>query len=169
MITLHKLVPPENEDIFRKHAELNGIWELPELQTEARESYEKWHLKKYPGESLGEIFTIAEFDSVIGLIGWFEYGEFLDTLRLRYYGIVPSRRGRGYGEAALCLLLRRLSTCAPTYAVYLSESVTLSRQKADQVVGHFERVGFEDFNDPNYGENARCGPVRSLRIRIPGR
>ena len=42
MITLHKLVPPENHDLFERHPELNRIWEVPALQEEARESYEEW-------------------------------------------------------------------------------------------------------------------------------
>jgi hypothetical protein len=169
MITLHKLVPPENHTLFTDYPELNQIWEVPQLQSEARESYEEWDVKKYPGESTGEIFSINEEATPVGIIGWFEYGEFPDTLRLRYYGIVPSRRGKNYGEESMHLFLEYLSRHAPAHGLFLSESVTLSRTKSHKIIAHFKKMGFQEFNDPNYGSNAGCGPVQSLRIRIPGR
>lgn len=169
MITLHKLVPPENQTLFTDYPELNLIWEVPQLQFEARESYEEWGVKQYPGESTGEIFSINEDVTPVGIIGWFEYGEFPDVLRLRYYGIVPSRRGKNYGEEAMRLFLEHLSRHAPVHGLFLSESVTLSRTKSPKIIAHFKKMGFQEFNDPNYGSNAGCGPVQSLRIRIPGR
>ena len=105
----------------------------------------------------------------VGIIGWFEYGDFPDILRLRYYGIVPSERGNGHGEAAMSLFLEHLSKAAPPHAAFLSESVSLGRAAAPIVLTHFKKMGFEEFEDPNYGSNAGCGKVRSLKIRIPGR
>jgi hypothetical protein len=169
MITLHKLVPPANQSLFSDYPELNSIWEVPALQKEARESYEEWGLEHYPKESTGEIFSISENGKPIGIIGWFEHGEFPEILRLRYYGIVPSKRGNGYGEKAIRLFLQHLSKHAPLYALFLSESVTLSRATAHNIISHFKKMGFEEFEDTNYGSNAGCGPTQSLRIRIPGR
>jgi hypothetical protein len=169
MIQLHKLVPPENHTIFERFPELNHIWEVPALQHQARESYEEWGMREYPGESTGEIFSIEKDGKAIGIIGWFEYGEFPDVLRLRYYGIVPSERGKKYGEAAMELFLEYLSVAAPKQCVYLAESVTLGRTVAARTIAHFKAIGFVEFDDPHYGSNAGCGPVQSLRIRIPGR
>ncbi len=59
MITLHKLVPPENRTLFQRFPGLNEIWEVPALQHEARESYELWGDKSYEGETTGEIFSIT--------------------------------------------------------------------------------------------------------------
>lgn len=169
MITLHKLVPPENKTLFEYNPELNLIWEIPSLQQEARESYEEWGDRLYPGESTGEIFSILNDSMTIGIIGWFEYGEFPEVLRLRYYGIVPSNRGKHYGEHSMNLFLHHLSLHAPKHAVFLSESVSLGRKVASRIIAHFQKMGFQEFDDPNYGSNAGCGSVQSLRIRIPGR
>lgn len=169
MITIHQLVPPENHDLFARFPELNQIWEVPALQKQARESYEKWDTKKYPKEGSGKIFSIMKGRIVIGIIGWFEYGKIRNVLRLRYYGIVPSERGKRYGEVAMLLFLDHLSIAAPKRYVWLAESVTLRRKVAQQTIAHFERLGFRKFDDPDYGSNAGCGPTQSLRIRIPGR
>ncbi|MEN9613903.1 MAG: hypothetical protein RLZZ347_210 [Candidatus Parcubacteria bacterium] len=169
MVTIKKLLLPENQTLFDRHPELNKIWEVTALQHQARESYEQWGVKEYEGESLGEIFSIDEDDMPIGIIGWFEYGEFTDVLRLRYYGIVPSRRGKRYGEEAMRLFLEHLSCSAPKQYVYLAESVTLGRPKSKRIIEHFKSMGFVEFDDPHYGENAGCGETLSLRVRIPGR
>lgn len=169
MVTIHKLIPPDNHDLFERFPELNLIWEIPALQANARESYEKWDTKKYDGETDGEIFSIVEDNTAIGIIGWFEYGKIPDVLRLRYYGIVPSRRGKGYGEVAMKLFLEHLNSVAPPQYAWLSESVTLGRKVAPKIVAHFKSMGFVEFEDPDYGSNAGCGPVQSLKIRIPGR
>lgn len=168
MITLRKLQPPENQTLFADHPELNLIWEIPALQDEARESYEQWGTAA-DNPSTGEIFSINKSATAIGIIGWFEYGEFPDVLRLRYYGIVPSQRGKRYGHFALAHFLQHLSLHAPQQYVWLSESVTLSRASAPRVVAHFKDLGFNEFDDPHYGSNAGCGKAQSLRIRIPER
>ena len=168
MINIRKLIPPENLHLFPDNPELNTIWEIPALQNQARESYEEWGLIKT--ESTGEIFSINENGVPIGIIGWFEYDEvFPDVLRLRYYGIVPSRRGRGYGEEAMRLLLDHLARSAPPRYSFLAESVTLCRAVAPSIIAHFKRMGFVEFDDPNYGSNAGCGKALSLKIRIPSR
>lgn len=169
MITLHKLVPPENQSLFGRYPELNHIWEVVALQKQAQESYEQWGYKEYPGESSGEIFSIDEDNIPVGIIGWFEYGEFPEVLRLRYYGIVPSRRGRKYGEQAMKLLLEYLYKNAPAHCRFLAESVSIGRTMAPHVMAHFKGMGFEEFDDPNYGSNADCGKTKSYRVRIPGR
>jgi hypothetical protein len=169
VITLHTLVIPENQTLFSRYPELNDIWEVPSLQAEARESYERYGLVEYKFEKKGEIFSINEDNVPIGIIGWFEYGEFPDVLRLRYYGIVPSRRRRHYGEQAMNIFLTYLSQHAPSQYIFLAESVTLSRSIAPAIIAHFKRMGFVEFDDPNYGSNADCGKTQSLRIRIPGR
>jgi RimJ/RimL family protein N-acetyltransferase len=168
MITLHKLVPPENLTLFNRHPDLNKIWEVPVLQDHARDSYERWGVD--PEESDGEIFSVDEEGQPVGIIGWYEYGEFPDVLRLRYYGIVPSRRGKRYGEEAMKLFLKHLSLHAPVQYKFLAESVSLNREQvAVQTIAHFEKLGFQKFDDPHYGSNAGCGQVQSLKIRIPGR
>jgi hypothetical protein len=170
MVTLHKLIPPENHDLFKRSPELNHIWEIPALQEQARECYEEWDTDIPPNETPGEIFSIDNEKTTAGVIGWFEYKKPpVDTLRLCYYGIVPSERGKKYGEKAMELFLQHLSFAAPKQYVYLSESVTLGRDKAQRIIGHFKSMGFVEFNDPNYGDNAECGPTQSLRVRIPGR
>lgn len=169
MITLHKLMPPENHDLFTRFPELNLIWEVPALQQSARESYEGWDTRKYGGETDGEIFAIMEGEKAVGITGWFEYGDIPDVLRLRYYGIVPSRRGMKYGEETMRQLLERLSVVAPPQYKWLAESVSIERSTAPKVITHFKRMGFEEFDDPNYGSNAGCGKTQSLRVRIPGR
>jgi len=169
MIILHKLVPPENHDLFTRFPKLNHIWEMPALQQEARESYEGWDKIDYINEKRGEIFSIDKDGKAIGIIGWFEYGKFPDVLRLRYYGIVPSERKNKYGAEAMRLFLEHLSVAAPVQYKWLAESVTLGREVAPRIITHFKAMGFAEFDDPNYGSNAGCGPVKSLRIRIPGR
>ena len=172
MITLHQLTPPDNQTIFEKCPELNHIWEVPALQKEARESYESWEPLQSDGIDMGEIFSINENNNPIGIIGWFKNknkGRFLDIVRLRYYGIIPSKRGNGYGEIALKLFLEHLSKTTTPQHLFLSEGVSLCRAIAPQIAAHFKKVGFVEFDDPDYGSNANCGEVLSLKIRIPGR
>lgn len=170
MITVHKLIPPENHTLFERFPELNEIWEVSALQKQARESYEEWDIRKYPKEGSGEIFSINKGRKAIGIIGWFTYDKASRTIiRLRYYGIVPSQRRKGYGEKAMTLFLERLSAVVPPRYLWLSESVSLNRTNASRIIAHFESIGFQKFNDPKYGQNAGCGPTQSLRIRIPGR
>ncbi len=170
MITLHKLVPPENLTLFERFPALNDIWEVYSLQHEARESFEQYgDEERYPGESTGEIFSISKGEMAIGIIGWFEHRKSSDIVRLRYYGIIPSERGHRYGDEAMRLFLEHLSTAAPKHYVWLAESVSLNRKTAEHVIAHFKKMGFEEFDDPDYGSNAGNRPVKSLRIRIPGR
>ncbi|MDE2106954.1 MAG: hypothetical protein KGL39_57600 [Patescibacteria group bacterium] len=164
-INICKLAPPDNQTLFERNPELNLIWEVPALQNQARESYEEWGMVKE--ESTGEIFSITLDGTVIGIIGWFEYGDIPDIIRLRYYGIVPSKRGNRFGEIAVKLLLEHLSKTAPQRYVWLAESVSVGRKVAEQIIAHFKGIGFVEFDDPNYGTNAGCGPVKSLKIRIP--
>lgn len=168
MISLAKLAPPANQTLFERHPELNGIWEVEALQSHARDSYGRWGVDA--DETTGEVFSI-DLDGVpIGITGWFEDGLLPDVLRLRYYGVAPRWRGHGYGEESMRLLLARLAEVAPARYAFLSESVSLGRAVAARIIAHFERMGFAPFDDhPGYGENAGCGPVRSLRVRIPGR
>ena len=133
--------------MFSHFPELNGIWEVDVLQKQARESYEQWDTKKYEGETDGEIFAICFRSEVIGIIGWFEYGDVLDTLRLRYYGIVPSKRGKGYGEEAMRLFLGHLSIAAPPQYCWISESVSINRKVAPRIIAHFKGMGFAEFDD----------------------
>jgi len=169
MITLQKLIPPENFDVFDKVPELNDIWEIPELQEDARMGYQGYGRMKFEGETAGEIFGICEDGDIIGLIGWFQLENSLNLLRMWYYGIVPSKRGKHYGEEAIQVFLNYLSLHAPQECIFLTESVTLARSIAPRIIGHFKKMGFEEFDDPNYGSNAGCGKVQSLKIRIPGR
>jgi RimJ/RimL family protein N-acetyltransferase len=164
-ISIRKLVPPDNQTLFEMNPELNKIWEIPAQQSRAHESYKDWGI--IDKKSTGEIFSIILDDSIIGIIGWFEYGDIPDVLRLRYYGIIPRQRGNHYGERAIKLLLEHLSKTAPPQYVWLAESVSIGRIVAGQVIAHFKRMGFLEFDDPNYGSNAGCGKVCSLRIRIP--
>jgi len=69
----------------------------------------------------------------------------------------------------MALLLERLSQYAPPQYVFLSESISIRRSVALQIIAHFKRMGFTEFDDPDYGSNAGCGKVQSLRIKIPGR
>lgn len=169
MITLHKLIDPENKTVFVDHPELNDIWEVPALQQHARASYERYGSS--PEEDNGEVLSINENYRPIGITGWFSDDDlFPDILRLRYYGIVPSKRGKGYGEQSMRLLLERLSMIAPPQYIWLAESVSVGRTVAPQIIGHFKKMGFEEFeDDPAYGQNANCGPVMSLKVRLPGR
>ncbi|HEU5114294.1 MAG TPA: hypothetical protein VFT82_00845 [Candidatus Paceibacterota bacterium] len=166
MVTITKLIPPENQTLFERFPELNRIWDLPRLQDEARSSYERWN----ETDKTGEIFSIDRADRTIGIIGWFEFDRPPeDVLRLRYYGIVPSERGGRHGSVALWLLLKHLATVAPKRYRWLSESVSLERPAAPRIIRHFEEFGFRRFDDPEYGQNAECGPTMSLRVRILGR
>ena len=168
MITLHKLIPPENEALFERNPELNHIWEVPSIQESAKTSYERWGLGCR--KSTGKIFSVNLDDKIIGVTGWFTFDEtFPDVLRLRYHGIIASMRGRGYGEETMRLLLQHLSHIAPSQYLWLAESVSLSRELAPKIVAHFKKMGFAEFDDANYGDNAGCGKVQSLRVRIPGR
>jgi hypothetical protein len=169
MITLKKLVPPENFNLFTRVPELQHIWEIPALQSDAREGYESYGRRDFANEDPGEIFTINDESGIVGVIGWFRLFNSFDMLRLWYHGIVPSKRGRGYGAEAVKQLLEYLAVHAAPEHVFIAESVTLSRAKTPQIIAHFKKMGFEEFDDPTYGENAGCGKTQSLCIRIPGR
>jgi GNAT superfamily N-acetyltransferase len=173
MITLCKLFH-SNRTLFTDHPELNHIWEVPVLQESARRSYEEWRPFGPEGVSTGDIFTIDQDGVPIGIIGWKEEDPdadiLSDTIRLQYYGIIPSRRGRGYGEQAMKLFLEYLAHNNETKnRIFLSESLSIGRMVAPRILAHFKGMGFEEFNAPHYGRNAGFSEVLNLRIRIPGK
>lgn len=163
-VSLHKLLPPKNRTIFERHPRLNYIWQIQAMQERAEKSYCEWDTE----DKTGEIFLILKNKSPIGITGWWPDEKIHELLRLRWHGILPEERGRGYSETALTLLLQRLSSIAPPQYLYLSESVSIKRVDAAQVQRHFEKLGFKAFDDPTYGNNG-YGKVQSLRVRLLGR
>ena len=104
----------------------------------------------------------------MGLTGWWQDENIADTIRLRWHGIIPSERGKGYSDEALSLLTKHLHEVLPSQYKYVSESLSTGRELAPKIKRHFERLGFVVFDDPAYGNNG-FGPTISMRMRIPGR
>lgn len=163
-VSLYKLTPPENATVLDDYPQLANIWEVPYLQERALKSYMNWS----PQEKTGEIFLIKDNDRVVGLTGWWSDEKIKDTIRLRWHGVVLDERRKGYSDQALRLLAQHLHEILPETYKYISESLSIQRYYADQVRAHFEKLGFQVFDDPTYGTNG-FGETISLRMRIPGR
>jgi RimJ/RimL family protein N-acetyltransferase len=164
MIFIEKIAPPENHSILEKFPQLNHIWENEVMQKRALKSYEVWN----PKEKTGEIFLIKKDNDVIGVTGWWTDEHVLDTIRLRWHGIVENERGKGYSSEALKLLMEHINTVSPSQYRYISESFSVAREASKKVRQHFEKLGFVEFEDPSYGTNG-LGETISLRVPIPSR
>lgn len=159
MISIYKLENPENFYILEKYPKLKNIWENVTLQNRALKSIIDWN----PKEKTGEIFLIKKDFEIIGVTGWFVDNNILDTVRMRWHGIIPEERGKGYSEKALDLLCSHIRKTVPKQYKYISESYTKDSEFSYKIRKHFEKVGFvEEFYDPTYGTHG-VGETISIR------
>lgn len=80
---------------FEKYLDLKTIWNIKESQTEAEKSIERFKLSNN-----GEVFLICEENKIIGITGYY-YTEIKTILGLRWHGIIPEFRLKGYSTKAL--------------------------------------------------------------------
>lgn len=162
MITIHKIEPPENKTILEKYPRLNNIWEDLTMQTRALKSYIDFD----PKIKTGEIFLIKNNNEVIGVTGWFTDDKMLDTIRMRWHGIIKSERQKGFSTSAMNLLIEHIKRTVSKNYKYLSESYTKNTKHAGQIRTAFEKAGFnEEFEDSSYGTNG-AGETISIRMKI---
>ncbi len=136
--------------------EIHSIWR-PQAVSEAI-----FYTKAYArGEyRTGEIFFITVDKKRVGMTGYFLKENISDTAGLRWHGIVPSMRNKGYSLEAIRLVAERVISREPAIK-YLSESVPLDRP---EILEYFKKIGFSEWNDPEKAIDYTS--VSDVRIKL---
>lgn len=123
---------------FAQYPQLRSIW--PAEFTAIAEESAREAIAHRPFTDIGGLYLVVRDDQVIGITGFF-YCESETEPYLRWHGIIPAERGKGYSRAALQLLLRQITDKLPT-ARGLTELVP-QNQDGPGISKHFARLGFK--------------------------
>ena len=134
MITLQDVM---DGNPFTAYPQLRTIW--PAHFTEIAEEAAQDAIAHMPFGDVGGLYLVKLGDQVIGITGFF-YCESEFEPFLRWHGIIPAERGKGYSREAMRLVAARLKAKLPN-ARGLTELVP---QNADGpgIAAHFARLGF---------------------------
>ncbi|WP_434716193.1 hypothetical protein [Paraburkholderia sp. A3RO-2L] len=125
---------------FEEHPQLRTIWPA-EFHVIAEEATVETVVDEMPRGDVGGIYLITNDSQVIGITGFF-YVDSLDEPYLRWHGIVPAERGRGYSRLALQLVVERIKAKIPN-ARGLTELVPQTMTDYGAGIGaHFAALGF---------------------------
>lgn len=134
MITLEDVV---DGNPFARYPQLRTIW--PAHFTEIAEEAAQEAIAHMPFADVGGLYLVKFGDQVIGITGFF-YCESEFEPFLRWHGIIPAERGKGFSREAMRQLVARVKARLPD-ARGLTELVP---QNADGpgIAAHFARLGF---------------------------
>lgn len=125
---------------FEEHPQLCRIWPA-EFHVVAEEATREAVTLEMPRGDIGGLYLIVNVGEVIGLTGFF-YVDGVEELYLRWHGIVPTERGRGYSRLAIQLLVERIKAKLP-FAKGLTELVPQTLTAYGIGIGlHFDALGF---------------------------
>ena len=131
---------------FSEYPQLNTIWS-PEMTALAQEAIDESFVAKNEfSYEIGEIYLIKDGSDVVGITGFFPYeydANFLDSIHrvgLRYHGLIPEYRGKGYSPEIIRQLLVAIINKYPN-AETLIELAPVN-EYGDIQKKHFERLGF---------------------------
>jgi RimJ/RimL family protein N-acetyltransferase len=134
MITLQDIT---DGNPFTEHPQLRAIW--PAEFTEIAEEAAQEAIAHMPFADVGGLYLVMKGDRVIGITGFF-YCESETEPFLRWHGIIPGERGKGYSREAMLLLLARVRAKLPG-ARGLTELVP-QNSDGPGIAAHFARLGF---------------------------
>jgi hypothetical protein len=123
---------------FEEHPQLQNIWPA-EFLVLAEEATRETVADDMPRGDFGGLYLIAKDGRVIGITGYF-YVNSVEEPYLRWHGIVPEERGRGYSQQAMALVVGRIKAKIPQ-AKGLTELVPQTAY-GESVARHFAKLGF---------------------------
>lgn len=132
-------IEPATENPFFAYPALKAIWP-PLSQAIAEEATEETLAAEEDG-----IFLIKKDNQVIGMSGYFIIDN-PEEAYLRWHGIIPSERQKGYSKEALTLILQEVQKDIPE-AKRLVELVPVT-EYSGYLIEHFERLGFKPRGTP---------------------
>ena len=122
---------------FSRHPQLRTIW--PAHFTAIAEEAAQEAIGHMPYGDVGGLYLVKLGDQVIGITGYFfcvsEFEPFL-----RWHGIIPAQRGKGFSRAAMQLLVEKVKANVPA-ARGLTELVP-QNEDGPGIAAHFARLGF---------------------------
>ncbi|QRE00191.1 hypothetical protein [Burkholderia phage BCSR5] len=131
---------PAGSDLFEQAPHLKTIWS-PEKTALAAE-----YAKADAGT--GEVFAITYDKAVVGTTGFFiEPGDPIDTVRLRWTGVIEQYRRRGITRDALTLLVPKLRAKYPQ-CIKILEAVPINDNGKNFIIPFFTSMGFVPQGEP---------------------
>jgi L-amino acid N-acyltransferase YncA len=140
MLGIERLI---SGDPFSDHPQLGHIWPEPYASI-AREAVTE-HLAEQDDYDIGGIYLIKEDSDVIGITGYFLYDTEATVLGLRWHGLVPEQRGKGYSPRILGMVLIEALARHPR-AETLIELVPVTTY-GETLEPHFKKMGFTPVGD----------------------
>lgn len=144
---------------FADHPQLRTIWDrewASHVEADTIADLDKG--EKNPGRN--RVLLVRDENSqVIGITGFYLMPRRL--VGLRWHGITPDHRGRGYSKLAF-QQVRQLAS-ETTNALGVAEYVEMSDQKAPDLIRHFTALGFKASGEP-----ADCAAFPSETALPPG-
>lgn len=129
---------------FEEYPQLRDIW--PEPFNCISEEAVVEHLGLMGQVEIGDIFVVTNDSRVIGISGYFPFDEVTADLGLRWHGIVPDERGKGYSKEVLGMVAERAMERFPQ-ASHLIELVPLT-EYGKPLEKHFTKCGFLSHGEP---------------------
>jgi len=148
MIRLSQL-KPGMEDVFDRFPQLSAIWSDKNLQTLAEDSTRKELalMALRPERDNGPIFLILDVEErsralrVVGMTGFFFTEKDPENVHLRWHGIAPTERGKGFAREAL-EQVREIVRATQPQARRLLEMLPCSEGRAE-IEPFFAALGFK--------------------------
>jgi RimJ/RimL family protein N-acetyltransferase len=134
MITLQDVV---DGNPFTAHPQLRTIW--PAHFTEIAEDAAQDAIAHMPFGDVGGLYLVKLGNRVIGITGFF-YCESETEPFLRWHGIIPAERRKGYSREAMRQVAARIKGKLPD-ARGLTELVP-QNEDGPAIAAHFEQLGF---------------------------
>lgn len=128
---------------FADHPQLRDVWPVPRSGHVEADTVADLAMGVLADPCRNRVYLVVDGEGhVVGITGFFQPTADPMTLGLRWHGMVPSARGRGYSEAAIKQLCVHAAYFHPE-AVELVEYVPFADEKNGRfLVAHFERCGF---------------------------
>ncbi|MBU9200025.1 hypothetical protein KTD31_01235 [Burkholderia multivorans] len=140
-----ELVDVTRGNPFEEHPQLRTIWPA-EFHVIAEEATVDTVVEDMPRGDIGGLYLVTKCAQVIGITGFF-YVDSIEEPYLRWHGIVPAERGRGYSRLALQLVVARIKAKIPN-AKGLIELVPQTLTDYGVGIGrHFAALGFVENGD----------------------
>lgn len=145
---------------FRQYPQLRTIW--PAEFTEIAEEAARDAIAHMPFTDVGGLYLVLAGDQVIGITGFF-YCDSEEEPYLRWHGIIPAERSKGYSRAALRLVVERIKAKLPN-ACGLTELVPQNAE-GPGIAAHFAALGFENAGPLERYDWSIC-PWQPVRLNI---
>lgn len=130
---------------FADHPQLRTIWEDRGWADHVEADTLSDLAKGDADPASNRVFLVCDQSgAVVGITGFYLLPK--RQIGLRWHGIVPEWRGRGYSKLAflqVCRIARET-----TNALDVAEYVEMADPKAESLIDHFKALGFKTYREP---------------------